>query len=162
MNRASPRGRCRWTTCSRRRPSTSSRSEPAVSVLTPPQPAALPAAPPAGATASRRWRLLAADAAVVGLFLVLPWLYFWRLFTPNAPDQMTLAEGDFNVEFFALTRAISAIVRAGELPLWNPWSDGGQPLLADPQSAIWYPLNWVLPWLVTDHDGASVVALEAF
>ena len=107
-------------------------------------------------------RALALDFAALALFLVLPWLRLWRLFTPYAPDQMTLAEGDFNVEFFPLTRAIGAIVRAGELPLWNPWSDAGQPLLADPQSAIWYPLNWVLPWLVTDHDGASLVALEAF
>ena len=46
--------------------------------------------------------MIVADAAVIGLFLVLPWLYFWRLFTPYAPDQMTLAEGDFNVEFFPL------------------------------------------------------------
>ena len=110
----------------------------------------------------RRWRTLAPELAILALFLVLPWLRFWRLFTPYAPDQMTLAEGDFNVEFFPLTRAISAIVHGGELPLWNPWSDAGQPLLADPQSAIWYPLNWILPWLVTGHDGASVVAFEAF
>jgi hypothetical protein len=53
-------------------------------------------------------------------------------------------------------------VHRGELPLWNSWSDAGQPLLADPQSAIWYPFNWVLPWLVTSHDGASLVAFEAF
>jgi hypothetical protein len=109
-----------------------------------------------------RWRAVAPDLAVLALFLVLPWLRFWRLFTPYAPDQMTLAEGDFNVEFFPLTRAISAIVHAGELPLWNPWSDAGQPLLADPQAAIWYPLNWILPWLVKGHDGASLVAFEAF
>lgn len=124
-----------------------------------------PLAHPARATASRRvarWRRAAPDVAVLVLFLTLPWLRFWRLFTPYAPDQMTLAEGDFNVEFFPLTRAIGAIVRAGELPLWNPWSDAGQPLLADPQSAIWYPFNWVLPWLVTGHDGASLVAFEAF
>ena len=108
-----------------------------------------------------RWRPLLPDVAAVALFLVLPWLRFWRLFTPYAPDQMTLAEGDFNVEFFPLTRAIGAIVRGGELPLWNPWSDAGQPLLADPQSAIWYPFNWVLPWLVTGTDAASLVALEA-
>ncbi|HLH20955.1 MAG TPA: YfhO family protein [Chloroflexota bacterium] len=110
----------------------------------------------------RRWRVLAPDLAALALFLVLPWLRFWRLFTPYPPDQMTLAEGDFNVEFFPLTRAITAIVHGGQLPLWNPWSDAGQPLLADPQSAIWYPLNWVLPWLVTGHDGASLVRFEAF
>jgi hypothetical protein len=109
----------------------------------------------------RRWRALLPDLSAVLLLLVLPGLYFWRLFTPYLPDQMTLAEGDFNVEFFPLTRAIAAVVRGGDLPLWNPWSDGGQPLLADPQAAIWYPLNWVLPWLVTGHDGQSLVALEA-
>ncbi|HEY7063956.1 MAG TPA: hypothetical protein VII06_20930 [Chloroflexota bacterium] len=108
-----------------------------------------------------RLRPLAPDLAALLLFLVLPWLHYWRLFTPYAPDQMTLAEGDFNVEFFPLTRAIGAIVRSGQLPLWNPWSDAGQPLLADPQSAIWYPLNWVLPWLVTGVDSGSLVALEA-
>jgi hypothetical protein len=106
-------------------------------------------------------RRLAPDLAAVTLFLLLPWLRFWRLFTPYTPDQMTLAEGDFNVEFFPMTRVISAIVRAGELPLWNPWSDAGQPLLADPQSAIWYPLNWVLPSLVANHEAPSLVAFEA-
>jgi len=135
-----------------------------VSVIAHPEPAALePARPRSGAPIDTRRRIaLLVDAATVGLFLLLPWLYFWRLFTPYAPDQMTLAEGDFNVEFFPVTRAIGAIVRGGELPLWNPWSDGGQPLLADPQMAIWYPLNWVLPWLVTDNGAASVVAYEAF
>jgi hypothetical protein len=109
----------------------------------------------------RRWRALLPDLAAGLLLLVLPGLYFWRLFTPYPPDQMTLAEGDFNVEFFPLTRAIAAVVRGGELPLWNRWSDAGQPLLADPQAGIWYPLNWVLPWLVGGHDGQSLVALEA-
>src|SRR5690349_5388796 len=113
-----------------------------------------PAAPPHASMRPRHvdWRGLALDIGAIALFLVLPWLRFWRLFTPYAPDQMTLAEGDFNVEFFPLTRAISAIVHGGELPLWNPWSDAGQPLMADPQAALWYPLNWVLPWLVTGHD----------
>ena len=34
--------------------------------------------------------------------------------------------------------------------------------MADPQMAIWYPLNWPLPWLVTGNDAASVVAYEAY
>lgn len=135
-----------------------------MSVLTRPDPAAFtaPAATRQAPLIARRWSGVALDAGAVALFLLLPWLYFWRLFTPYAPDQMTLAEGDFNVEFFPVTRAIGAIIRGGELPLWNPWSDGGQPLLADPQMAIWYPLNWVLPWLVTDNERGSLVAYEAF
>jgi hypothetical protein len=97
----------------------------------------------------------------MALLFLLPWLYYWRLFTPHLPDQMTLAEGDFNVEFFPLARAVASIVQGGELPLWNPWSDGGQPLLADPQTAAWYPLNWILPWLVHGNDSRSLVAFEA-
>src|SRR5262249_29213020 len=86
---------------------------------------------------------------------------FWRLFTPYAPDQMTLAEGDFNVEFFPVTRAIGAIVRGGELPLWNPWSDAGQPLMAAPPRALWYPLTCAPHRPAFRTDAASVVTYEA-
>ena len=46
---------------------------------------------------------------------------------------MTLAEGDFNVEFFPADARDQRHRACGQLPLWNPWSDAGQPLLADPQ-----------------------------
>jgi hypothetical protein len=128
-----------------------------------PRPVRHPALPRRGPSSDARfgWRTALPDAFAAALLLVLPWLYYWRLFTPYPPDQMTLAEGDFNVEFFPLARAVASIVRGGELPLWNPWSDSGQPLLADPQTAVWYPLNWVLPWLVHGNDGQSLVAYEA-
>ena len=113
------------------------------------------------AAAGRRWPGWFVDAALVLVLCLLPVLRFWPLFTSHPRDQMTLVEGDFNIEFFPQIHAIATIVRGGELPLWNPWSDGGQPLMADPQMAIWYPLNWVLPWLVRDIDAGSLVALEA-
>lgn len=34
-------------------------------------------------------------------------------------------------------------LRAGHLPLWNPYNGGGAPLMANYQSAFWYPLNWL-------------------
>jgi hypothetical protein len=39
-------------------------------------------------------------------------------------------------------------LHAGRLPLWNPYAGNGVPLLADHQTAVFYPLNlifWVLP-----------------
>lgn len=39
-------------------------------------------------------------------------------------------------------------LRAGSLPLWNPYNGAGAPLLANYQTALFYPLNWpqfVLP-----------------
>jgi hypothetical protein len=34
-------------------------------------------------------------------------------------------------------------IRAGELPLWNPYVMLGCPFLADPQAAVFYPPNWI-------------------
>jgi hypothetical protein len=33
----------------------------------------------------------------------------------------------------------------GHFPLWNPWLGMGAPLIANYQSAIFYPPNWILP-----------------
>src|ERR1035441_7799264 len=34
-------------------------------------------------------------------------------------------------------------IRAGELPLWNPYVTLGRPFLADPETAVFYPPNWI-------------------
>ena len=41
----------------------------------------------------------------------------------------------------------SAELRAGHLPLWNPYLFLGAPFLANPQAAVLYPLHWPLIWL---------------
>jgi len=38
-------------------------------------------------------------------------------------------------------------LRAGHLPLWNPYLFAGAPFLANPQAAVLYPLHWPLTWL---------------
>ena len=40
-----------------------------------------------------------------------------------------------------------AELRAGQLPLWNPYLFLGVPFLANPQAAVLYPLHWPLSWL---------------
>jgi len=45
-------------------------------------------------------------------------------------------------------------IRAGQLPLWNPYVGMGAPLLANYQSAIFYPLNW-FPNLLSLVGGVS-------
>jgi hypothetical protein len=35
------------------------------------------------------------------------------------------------------------MLRHGQLPLWNPYSGAGAPLIANYQSALFYPLNWL-------------------
>jgi hypothetical protein len=41
----------------------------------------------------------------------------------------------------------AAELRAGHLPLWNPYLFLGVPFLANPQAAVLYPLHWPLIWL---------------
>ena len=40
-----------------------------------------------------------------------------------------------------------AELRAGLVPLWNPYLFLGVPFLANPQAAVLYPLHWPLSWL---------------
>jgi hypothetical protein len=40
-----------------------------------------------------------------------------------------------------------AELRAGHLPLWDPYLFLGVPFLANPQAAVLYPLHWPLSWL---------------
>lgn len=109
---------------------------------------------------SRATRAFLIDAGLVGLLALLPWLYFWRLFAPNRADQMTLGEGDFMGNSFPLLLTVARALRDGALPLWNPLSGGGQPLLAHPQAGVLYPLNWLVLPSIQGLDASSLLALE--
>ncbi len=52
------------------------------------------------------------------------------------------------LQFTPWHTAAKEIAFSGHLPLWNPWLGMGAPLLANYQSALFYPPNWIL--LVTD------------
>ncbi|MBI4495270.1 MAG: YfhO family protein [Chloroflexi bacterium] len=100
------------------------------------------------------------DLGVCLFLALLPLLYFWRLFAPNPADQVTVVEGDFSQEYFPVLVTAARALREGALPLWNPYSNGGQPLLADPQSALLYPPTWWALRGIHGFDGDSFLALE--
>ncbi len=76
--------------------------------------------------------------------LVILWLvFFWRLFTPTAGDQASLVKGDFSGQFFAFGAYQYARLSQGEIPLWNPFNNGGLPFIADTQAAVFYPPRWI-------------------
>lgn len=85
---------------------------------------------------SRRWL---PDLLSSALLLALCGLFYWRLLTPNALDQVSLVEGDFSGQFVAFAHYQAQRLGAGEVPLWNPYNLGGHPFLADTQSAVFYP-----------------------
>lgn len=93
---------------------------------------------------NRIWREHRADLLAC-LLLVVLWVgFFWRFITPVAADRVSLAEGDFSAQFVAFGGYQAARLWDGEVPLWDPYNNGGLPFLADTQSAVFYP-----PRLVT-------------
>ena len=81
------------------------------------------------------------------IVLVLLWLlFFWRLFTPIAADQASLETGDFSGQFVAFAGYQYERLSRGEIPLWNPYNNGGLPFIADTQAAVFYPPRWGHDW----------------
>ncbi|PJF43900.1 MAG: hypothetical protein CUN55_06715 [Phototrophicales bacterium] len=96
---------------------------------------------------------------VLLLFLVLWSLFFWRIYTPNQVDAVSLKEGDFSAQFVSWTSYAAERWSNGELALWNPYMHAGAPFLADPQTALMYPprqLTLTLLAIGGDFSGARV------
>src|SRR5260221_5606631 len=77
-----------------------------------------------------------ADLMSVILLIALCWLFFWRMLTPNAVNQQSLVEGDFSGQFVAFAQYQAVRLGQGEVPLWNPYNNGGHPFLAATQAAV--------------------------
>ncbi|NJL58045.1 hypothetical protein HC928_25200 [bacterium] len=69
---------------------------------------------------------------IASVILIAIWgLFFWRLFTPNPADRRMLIEGDFSGQFYMFGAYQYDRMSAGEVPLWNPYNNGGLPFIAD-------------------------------
>lgn len=93
--------------------------------------------------------------------LVLLWLFFfWRLFTPIAGDQASLRLGDFSGQFVAFAGYQYERFTGGEVPLWNPYNNGGFPFIADTQAAVFYPPRLITIGFASASGGWTYHALE--
>lgn len=100
--------------------------------------------------------------ALAALALVALWaLYFWRLFTPNDADVLSLREGDFSGQFVAFFSYQAERLGEGDVPLWNPYNYAGHPFLADTQSAVFYPPRLLTVALVNALDRTAPGELYA-
>ncbi len=106
----------------------------------------------------RRW---ARPDAVVVIVLVAIWLlFFWRLFTPIEADQASVKQGDFSGQFVAFGAYQYQRFAAGEVPLWDPYNNGGLPFIGDTQAAVFYPPRLVTIGLSKLAGGWTYHALE--
>ena len=96
-----------------------------------------------------RWAwLLAAGLLAGGVLLV-----YWRLLLTNR----VMATGDFLTYFIPYRDYANSALRAGHLPFWNPYLFLGVPFLANPQSAVLYPLHW--PFIGLDAAKSLVASM---
>jgi hypothetical protein len=106
-------------------------------------------------------RLRISPDVIAILVLVALWaLFFWRLLTPIQADQASLEKGDFSGQFVAFAAYQYQRLSAGEVPLWNPYNNGGLPFLADTQSAVFYPPRLATIALSRAAGGWTYHALE--
>jgi hypothetical protein len=80
------------------------------------------------------WRVVSAL-----ILLALPLIYFF----PAVQSKVTLSPGDGWTQIFGIRVLLGQLLRAGQLPLWNPFIFAGMPLLASIQPGTLYPPNWL-------------------
>lgn len=107
-----------------------------------------------------RSRLRNPDLIAVLVLLVLWSLFFWRLLTPIVADQASFKQGDFSGQFVAFGAYQYQRMAEGEIPLWNPYNNGGLPFIADTQAAVFYPPRWITIGLSYLAGGWTYHALE--
>jgi hypothetical protein len=83
----------------------------------------------------------------VGLILILPLVLFWRWLLRGE----VLFWGTILLQFWPWHYLAKTSLLAGEWPLWNPLLGNGAPLLANLQTAIFYPFNLLYLILPIEH-----------
>lgn len=73
------------------------------------------------------------------LLVLIPVIWF----LPAITGQVVFALGDAWAYSLPLRMITAELWRQGTVPLWNPYSFGGMPLLASIQPGVLYPLNWL-------------------
>ena len=95
---------------------------------------------------SRAWWIVLPAAIVLTLL-------FYRHI---ALSNRILSGVDAFTYFYPYRDYAARAIREGSIPLWNPYLFLGAPFLANPQTAVFYPLNLVLAWLVWPQDRGLV------
>ena len=75
----------------------------------------------------------------IAIIVALPFLLFWRWTFKGE----VLFWGTSLLQFWPWHYLVKSSLLTGEWPLWNPLLGNGTPLLANMQSAVFYPLNLV-------------------
>lgn len=80
--------------------------------------------------------------------LLVAWFFPYLLGGWTAPGNWTLYKGghfasDAIRQIYPWKELTISLLKEGQLPLWNPYAFSGTPLLANMQTAVFYPLNFL-------------------
>jgi len=83
------------------------------------------------------------EAIIIAALVLLPLLFWWRLWALDPADRAVIPSGDFTDQYYPLQLFAARELAAGRLPAWDPFINAGQPGIADIQTGFYYPLNLV-------------------
>jgi hypothetical protein len=90
----------------------------------------------------RQWRQSwLSEAVIIAALMLLPFLFWWRLWAPGQAERATIPAGDFTDQYYPLHLFAARELAEGRLPAWDPYINAGQPGLADIQTGFFYPPN---------------------
>jgi hypothetical protein len=98
------------------------------------------------------------DLGMAVVLLALAVIFFWKIVLTN----LILVGVDVFTYFTPFKDYAAQVLRAGRLPLWNPYLFMGVPFLANIQTAVFYPLNLPLIWLSTPKMVAYSIVIHIF
>ncbi len=80
------------------------------------------------------------DTLALGALALATAGFFWRLLF-SSKVWMPVFGGDLVSFLYPVYNFAARCLRAGDVPLWNPYLYGGAPFAADNQSGLFYPVN---------------------
>src|SRR5262245_38723645 len=88
-----------------------------------------------------------AEVTWLGFIILTPFILFWRCLFKGE----VLFWGTSLLQFWPWHKLVKDAILQGEWPLWNPLLGNGTPLLANLQSAVFYPLNLIYLVMPVEH-----------
>ncbi len=100
------------------------------------------------------------DIAALGVLLLVILAFFWPLIF--ADQWIPRGGGDLVSFLWPVYRFAARSLRAGVIPLWNPYLYSGAPFVADNQSGVFYPINLLTFALFGEPSYGMMEALVVF
>lgn len=80
------------------------------------------------------------NAIALGVLALLPTLLFLDVLL----GINSFYTRDITAYYYPAKKILREIVLSGHFPYWNPWFSAGQPMAANPEHEVFYPLTWLI------------------